>query len=249
MSPLFIFVKFLCMVCIILITLTRLYSQKYNEVSQSQLKTHSIDEIYSLDQSLINGRRYTPPHPSTTGHPFLGDNSFSSGELVIRGIKYSNQKIKYDINKQSIVLEYVKITGGPDHIILNNEFIESFIIDNKKFIKIENDSTLLPGFYHCISAGNIQVLNYWKKDLVLNNGSNTSYYKYSDDIKIFFLRTNNITTRFRNNKSFYKLWPKKIANELRIFAKKNNIILKNAPDDKILKLLYKCNDLISQYVQ
>ena len=55
---------------------------------------------------MVNGVKYEYPFINSGGHPFLGEDKFFIGYVVINGRQYTDLKIKYDICIQKIVLNY-----------------------------------------------------------------------------------------------------------------------------------------------
>ena len=96
----------------------------------------SFDRLYGLDQNLINGVRYKPEYPGSEGHPFLEDRQITTGNIRINNLHYQRVRLGYNIYNQSIILEYLNFAGATEQIVLHNETIDEFEMDQKKFEKL-----------------------------------------------------------------------------------------------------------------
>jgi hypothetical protein len=203
-----------------------------------------VDQLYGADYQLINGIRYIHLYPSAEGHPFLGEDRFYPGKLVINNIIYTDVEIKYDICNQKIILQYPHFSGNTDKIILNNEFIDEFEIDGRLFRKYAF-TDVVPRFYQVVAPGDIDCIYYWNKEL-LKGISGNSFFSYSPEIKISYLVIDHKLYPFRGKRSFVKLFPSKYHKEIISFLKSNNIWFRDANDTNIQHLLVYCNKLVQE---
>ena len=89
------------------------------------------------DQDLINGRLLMPNRIKTYGHPYLGEDKFLTGEIIVNNRHFKDVELKYDILEQHVITEFSNNGMAKRPIILNNEFIQCFTINNKHFIHAE----------------------------------------------------------------------------------------------------------------
>ncbi len=220
------------------------YSQSTGITDSNVLKWKSyFNQFYGADYNLINGIRYVNLYPSAEGHPFLGENSFYKGNLIINDLIYRDVEIKYDICNQEIILQYPYFTGNPDKIILIKEFIDEFEMDGRLFRKYTFPETE-PRFYQVVSRGNIYCLYYWKKDL--QKGSSVqSFYKYSPERKVSYLVIDNKLCSFSGRKSFIKLFPSQYHKKIIQYLKSNKMWIRNDTEIKIRQLMDFCNEIIA----
>jgi hypothetical protein len=203
-----------------------------------------FEQLYGADYNLINGTRYVNLYPSAEGHPFLGEDKFYRGNIIINNISYSDVEIKYDICDQNIILQYPYFTGNKDKIILNEEFIEEFEADGRIFRKYFFPETG-SHFYQVVSQGNIYCLYRWEKYL-LKGSSALSFYKYSPEKHFSYLVIDNRICSFTGRKSFLKLFPGEYHKKILLFLRSNKIWIRDASDMQIRQLMNFCNELISQ---
>jgi hypothetical protein len=212
-------------------------------VSDSIIYTMAFDALFGTDQNLINGRKYTPAYPLAPGHPYLDEKDFFNGTVTINGILYSEVKLKYNIHEQRIILEYITQTGGIKHLVLNSHLIDQFTLSDKLFKKVEINGQQ-PSFYQVIVVDDLSLFYLWKKKLVLNSGSASSYYKYSDQNRTSYLFDGENFHEFRNSKTFYSIIPSEIAKEMKMYIRKNRIDIKTAEDIRMIQLLEKWQQLL-----
>ncbi len=201
-----------------------------------------FNNSYGPDPNLINGIRYLNLFPNSDGHPFLAEDQFYNGRLVIGNTEYVDVDFKYDICDQNIILQYSPFSGGRYQIVLNSEFVNEFLIDDKLFRKYSFPETGTR-FFQIVTSGNIYCLFYWEKDL---NDSNTSLdysYKYSSMKKKAYLIMNEQAYFFRNKRSFLRLFPEIYQKEIKQFIRANGIMVSNGSEKSIGKLVEYCNQL------
>jgi hypothetical protein len=220
------------------------YAQSTGKNDSNVLKLKSyFNQFYGADYNLINGIRYVNLYPSAEGHPFLGEDSFYKGNIIINNLIYRDMEIKYDICNQEIILQYPYFTGNPDKIILIKEFIDEFEMDDRLFRKYTFPETG-PRFYQVVSRGNIYCLYFWKKDLV--KGSSVQiFYKYSPERKVSYLVIDNKLCSFSSRKSFIKLFPSQYHKEIIQYLKSNKMWIRNDTEIKIRQLMDFCNEIIA----
>lgn len=190
----------------------------------------------------MNGLRYINIYPSAEGHPFLDEDRFYQGNVVINKQLYRDVEIKYDICNQEIILQYQYFSGGTDKIILVKEFIDEFVMNGRLFRKYTFPENV-PSFYQVVSKGNIYCLNYWKKDL-LKGSSVQNFYKYSPELKFSYLVIDNKLRSFKGRSSFVKLFPPEYQKDIMQFLKSNKIGIRDADEITIRQLMTHCNELI-----
>jgi hypothetical protein len=233
----------LFLIYLILFNLQNNYAQPSGNTDPDFLKWKSyFNQLYGADYNLMNGIRYINIYPSAEGHPFLGEDRFYQGNVVINNQLFRDVEIKYDICNQEIILQYQHFSGGTDKIILVKEFIDEFVMDGKLFRKYNFPETV-PGFYQVVSQSNIYCLYYWEKDL-LKGSSVQSFYKYSPERKLSYLVIDNKLRSFKGRRSFVKLFPPEYHKDIMQFLKSNKIWIRDADEIKIRQLMAHCNKLI-----
>ena len=198
-----------------------------------------FDQSYGPDYNLINGIKYLYLYSNIDGHPFFGENRFCTGSLVIADREYQDVYLKYEIYNQKIILQYSPFSGGTDQILLKNEDIHEFKIDDKLFRKYSFSETGTR-FYQVVTSGKIYCLYYWEKIL---NYSTLSAFNFSNQKKESYLVKNGKPYRFKSKKQFRRLFPVQHQKEIKQFIRNNKIRLKNESDSNMRRLLEFCNQL------
>jgi hypothetical protein len=235
--------RHLCFAFLILSNLQFIYAQLTGTTDSTVLNWKSFfNQSYGTDYNLVNGIRYINKYPSAEGHPFLGEDRFYRGKLVINNQIYPDMELKYDLCNQEIILQYPYFTGSTDKIILIKDFIDEFELDGKLFRKYTFPETA-PRFYQVVTQGDIYCLYFWQKDLL--KGSTVEYfYKYSPEKKVSYLVIDHRLFPFKGRKSFVNLFPAIYHAEILLYIKSNNIRLKDPDEIKIRQLLAYCNELV-----
>jgi len=243
--------KFSKKITVLAICVTSYYIQLQPVIAQTdniplstveKCKLH-YDQLYGADYNLINGIKYLNLYPFSKGHPFLDDDKFYKGNLMINNELYQGVEIKYDIHNQQVILQYHHFSGSLDRIILIKEFINEFEINGKLFRQYSFPGTN-PRFYQVVTHGEIYCLYYWTKELKLSGNSSDNLYKYMPEKKESYLVINQQPFLFRGRISFLKLLPEAIREEIKQFMKSNKIRLISANEYQIQQLLLYCNELI-----
>ena len=201
-----------------------------------------FDLSYGPDYKLINGIKYLYLYSNSNGHPFLGEDRFYNGRLVINGREYQGVHLKYDIYNQNIILQYFLFWGGVNQIILNNEFVNEFKIDDKLFRKYSFSETDTR-FFQVVSSGKKYCLYYWEKNLSYSPSSIWNPYYFTPQKKKAYIVINSKTYPFKSKKSFLKLFPAQHQKEIEQFIRANKIWVKNGTENSIRRLVEFCNQL------
>jgi hypothetical protein len=205
--------------------------------------TDSINRIYGFDPLLYNGKVYSDFFDkSIVGNQYLIESDFSKGEIVIKGIKYRNININYDIYNQHLLLKFEDVNGAKRILIISKAWLNGFTIDNRVFEKIDS---LKPDqqLYQVIGKGSVRVVYFWKKELKTSNVSGDAYYFFSAPVKELFVSINNQFKKYKNNRTFILAFEPKKQGLIKRYIRQNKIRLKWASDQVILNLVQYCNNI------
>ena len=201
-----------------------------------------FDLSYGPDCNLINGLEYLNIYPNSNGHPFMSENRFYNGRLVIGDRVYQDVKLKYDICNQRLILQYSPFPGGENQIVLNNEFVTEFQLDDRLFRKYTFPETGTR-FFQLVASGKTSCIYLWGKDLTVSPNSLDYYYQFSSGKKKAYIIMNNQAYLFRNRRSFLSLFPSRYHPEIKQFIRENEIWVKNGTENSIRNLVRFCNQL------
>ena len=190
------------------------------EISDSLLHWH-LHEIDAITNDLLNnpdryivGKLYIP-QGTMDNHPYLNDYSWKSGWVELNNEKYAVQMMKYDIEKDAlIVMETIGTLGYP--IQLSSRIIRKFTIDDRQFIYLECSEK--PGYYEEIFSGQITVWARWKKT---NSNPIGGVPKYAGRL-VFLIDNDQNYFEVKTLKDFYEAVTDRKA-EIKVFKRKNKL--------------------------
>ena len=181
----------------------------------------TYDAIVGLENTgLYNGTEFTDLFLNTDGtYRYFNGFDYTKGSVTYNGQYYVNVLLKYDLLEDNL------LTRSDDNLSIFNvklipEFVASFSIYNKKFVRLSDTESALSenGFFEVAYLGNNLKLyikhSKKKKDKALNNGVQ---YKFSED-NFYVLKTNGSYSEVRSIKDIRKLLPEK-NDEIRDFHK------------------------------
>lgn len=166
------------------------------------------DPIYGVDQRLVSGEFYSGAiNSAIIGHPYFFDKEWKIGSVEFDKIIYENLLLKYDIEKNSIILSFTNINGSSFQISLKKNLITSFTMDNYIFVQHPGTNEYdTAWFSELLTDGEISYLVLRKKALTLNQGSGSRGYYYKENVKQY-LYINGDLMPFRTKKSLFRLFP------------------------------------------
>lgn len=163
------------------------------------------DRSYGSDYTLVNGIRYLQIPAGAEGHPFMGENRFLPGRIVIGEKEFDGTELKFDICNQEIILNYRDFSGSSQQIVLVSDAIDEFTLEDQVFRKME-----LPDMgqrYVQVMRGDpASCLFYWQKELV-EGLSGEYYYRYLPEKRSAYLMMNGELQPFRGKRSFVNAFP------------------------------------------
>ncbi len=166
-----------------------------------------LDPVFGVDQRLVSGvYYYGPSRGSISGDPYFIDETWKIGSVTIGNQTYDSLDLKYDIERQQLVLKFTNIHQAILQISLRTENIKRFVMNGRLFIpfpgiKEENVNQ----FCEVIIAGEISYYILKNKILMLSRGGTTDYI-YQDYNKQF-LEINNRLILFKTHRTLYNLYP------------------------------------------
>jgi len=207
----------------------------------AQKPSDNNDPVYGYDPLLYNGRvYYFYPLPGTGGTQYLYGEFDTRGSIIVRGIKYSNLSINYDIYNQQLVLKYTDNIGSTKLIEISKAWLESFILGGSSFEIITNaDST--QRIYQVIGSDNVKVLYYRSKDLEIDNAKGAGSRSFTGVRKEMYVLINHRLINFKNNGSFIKAFSPAEQDLIKIYIRKHSINVRKANDFIMTDLINYCN--------
>ncbi|GET24835.1 hypothetical protein [Prolixibacter sp. NT017] len=167
------------------------------------------DQMYGLNDLLVNGVLYINLHYNATGYPFMGENTFRRGSVKVKNDNFSPVELKYDIADQQLVLKVINSFGGVSQIVLRREFIHSFTLEGGySFEWIDNDR-LPASFYQVVGNKGFRWLIKYIKYLKIPQGTQTNHYAYTKAYRKYYFERDGKVFDIRNRGAIKKLFPDK----------------------------------------
>jgi len=176
---------------------------------------------------------------------FFLNNKFFSGSVLYDGQNYYGVELKYDVFNDDVLVKIISTEGGGT-LKLAQEYLQSFTIDSKEFIKIlpstESNITRY-GFHEEIYSGT-QLKLYIKyiKDKIHLKNRDVVIHRFFETKNEHVLFLKNRYHRINNKKELISLFPN-FKNEIKAFYS-NNRKLRNRNRDDFKVALVKRLDLL-----
>lgn len=201
--------------------------------SDSLLKQH-LEFIKELTESKLNnpdeyiaGKLYYPKGTSYS-HPYYPDNGWKTGSVNYKGEQYPVSIMKYDVEKDVIVvLKTIGTLGYP--ISLDRNRIKEFCIGEHCFTFL--DSIRTPGYCELIYNNKTSVWLKWIKEEVNSKGGNPKYKL----IQRFVIRKDKKYYMIRKLKDYYNVFIDK-EQDLKLYKKRNKLSFIKDKQGTIIKL-------------
>jgi hypothetical protein len=203
----------------------------------------SVLDEYGFDQVLDNGFLYIEKYTRKIGHQFFMKDQLYNGTLVYRGEVYKRVEMKYDIYDQQLVLSIIN-NNSIEWIVPHNDFISAFSLGDIFFSKYNFGG--VTRFYQLVNdMGKVKCLYYWSKQRSDSDNINyLGFSEFTDSEKENYLLMDGSLKKYKNNRSFTKLFPNEIKARLREYIRNNHINVTRSSDEKIKELLTFCNSLL-----
>jgi hypothetical protein len=199
--------------------------------------------VFNSDPLLYNGRFYVfYPSLGTKGHQYLSDQRFLTGSVQLRGVRYSNLSLNYDVFNQNLVMKYEAESGSFNQIIISDAWLEAFSLRDMNF-EVLMDTAGQKKIYQVIGRGHYRIFYYWKKKMELDHFHGSSNYIFSKPLREMYLFHNEDLLKYVNNRTFYFLFPDNEKGKIKDYMRSKKINVKKIGDDEIEDLMNYCNKL------
>lgn len=226
--------------CLSLVLLTlRVYSLG------SEPRNQSIDSLLavpSLNSQLINGKQYTFYVRGVIGHQFLFNDNYIVGTLTINGEEYANQRLKYDIYNQQLLLLFVDGVNAEKVLIVSDAWLTKFTLGTTRFEAISLDGSPKK-IYQSIGNGEVKCLYSWKKDLKMDGTRGKSTYYFTDPLRNRYVLVKGALFRYTGNRSFIKAFGVEKSKQVSNYLRENRIKVSLANEETMEKLMDFCSSL------
>ncbi len=202
----------------------------------SQHTYSGLEKVYGPDPLLFNGKKYDFFPPSgTSGHQFLYSNNAVIGGATIKGVKFEQIKLKYDIYNQEVLLSYADDEGSGTLIQLSKAWLESFNLEERYFeTHVFEDGSR---FYQVLGNGSVKIFYFWKKYFELDKAFGSKNFSFSSEIKISYVLMQGKLIPFRSKRGFLAIFAPQQKPEIKAYMRNARFKLKNADDESMADLI------------
>jgi hypothetical protein len=202
---------------------------------------------YGVNPLLQNGAFYENRYMTAKGHPFFLDDAYKSGFISFRNRRYEGVLLKYDVFTQQIVISHDQ-EGLVLQNYLSNEFIDCFSIEGKNFTQVAFEDGA-PGFYQAVfnEKGLACYYQWYKTRTESHDAGAYKIFVFSEDKLKRYIHIDGVLTRYRNNRSFLRAFPKGTGKQVRVYLKERGIKVEQADDQTIQSLLHYCTVILEKH--
>ena len=193
----------------------------------------SKEAYYGPDCDLINGEKYTYPYLNSEGTPFFLTEEFEDATLSVDGSVFSGQRLRYDIYNHIVILDYMDLYGSQTSIVLRNRYLEYFKSRHLLFKRYERENGSTQ-FGQVIHEDSISCIYFWSKDRILGGEST---YRFTEPQRESVLLINNAFLRYRNNRSFLKIFAEDQRTRVKQYLRDNHVKVRKAGTSEMQLLL------------
>lgn len=212
-----------------------LSSQDNSGRTYLEIRQDAMDKFGPM-MDLINGEMYNFPYRAAKGNPFLNTDSSYNAVIRIGETEYENQRLRFDIYNQQVVLDFNDRFGSAGSIVLHNEWLDRFIINDMLFKKYSEEFGS-DHFLQVIYEGSASCLYSWKKSYKPDLRDGEMGYKFSDPIRKSFILVNHCCYSYEGRSSFLRCFSPNIRPVIKSYLKENRIRLRRSPDREIRSLM------------
>jgi hypothetical protein len=190
------------------------------------------EERYGPEIALVNGEKYFYPYRLTSGDPFYPAPEGTEAIIWINGKEYPGQRIRYDLYKQVIVLDYTELSGATGSIILRNKSVDQFVIGSRLFRKFPGEDNG-HRFGQVVYEGELGCVFFWKKNYETDMINGEKQHSFSDPFREMYLVRDGQMCFFKNKRTFLKCFPEPDRPVLKQIMKQQQVKIRKSPDIRV----------------
>jgi len=196
---------------------------------------------YGSDADLVNGEKYFYPYSRAEGTPFLYP-SQQPARLGIKGKEFTDQKVKYDIYNQQLVLEYTDSYGSFNNLVLRIEWVDYVDFGGMLFKKLTGPEGT-DAYLQVIYEGVISCYYRWSKLYQLSLNSGVQNYYFTEPTRESYVYMDGVFVAYRNNRSFLKAFEKTERKRIKQHLKEHKLKVKQASTIQMAGIIEFCESI------
>jgi len=221
------------------VAITSLLAQEGESNSWALIKQLAEDQ-YGPDQDLLNGKKYYYTYRSAEGTPFFEVHGDMLSDIRIKGKEYQEQKLRFDIYNQLLILDFTDLSGASGSIILRDDWVEFFTLGQLLFRKYPDKQGKLR-FGQVVFEGEYSCIYFWEKEYIPELEDGKRYFSFSKEDRDAVIIHGGKTNTFKNKGSFLKCFPKEDRGKIKSFLRKENLKVHKVSDLKMEQLMQTIN--------
>lgn len=211
---------------LLLVQLLPIVAQKASPVPYAGIREEA-ESSYGPDPDLLNGQKYNFTYRSAEGSPFFDVLDNASSTIQIKGKIYRDERVKFDIYNQLVILDYTDLAGATGSIVLRHDWVDYFSIGSILFKKFPDKNGTLK-FGQVLYEGRITCVYFWKKTFIPEQEEGEMHYRFSNPIREAVIISEGEVNSFKNRGSFLKCFPKELRGPVKSEIKTRHLHIKKA---------------------
>lgn len=217
-----------------------------SKTSISDLPAEFYDQVFGVDQRIVSGPYYNNfRNIRIDGHPFYINNEWNKGTVKINDLIFEDLLLKYDVEKNEIILRFININYSSLLITLRKSLINRFTLGERVFIPYPGSNIYdTTKFCEVLATGPVSYLMLKAKQPKVSSNTGSKDYYYQETVKQFIQIDDRIEP-FRTRRKLFKLYPQH-KNEIKRFIRRERLQpYKKRTEDRAAMIMY-CNKLIEE---
>lgn len=189
----------------------------------------------AISQNLYNGRQYYVYDARMEEHQFYQQRRWLNGMVLYDGQQFDSIPMLYDIFHDEVVIRHF----NGDHVLLQTVKVDSFIVDNHHFARLESGKDINPqmrtGFYDIVYGGKSRTLvrrTKSRQEKIVEK----RVIAYYPEKNFFYVFKDNRYHSVHTKKSMLELFPDR-KRELRRVLRENKIKFRKNREMAIVKMV------------
>lgn len=243
--------KLLLSVIWIFASISAIEAQNQSHPDDNQIRDfiNRVQEIYGVDDELINGYPYYPPDRQISSHPYFENENWRYGTIYMNGEIYKDIPLKYDLTKDAIIIKATLKKDAVKMVHLNGLYVDSVKFDNhllvhsRKFFGHDAGESYFEQVY-LSEDDSVAYLMHFSKQYLAQYTNIAPRGRFSDTNEKRFLLIKGQQHEANSRRSFLKAFSQGQKRKVRSFMRKYAIKYNRASNKELNQLMEYCHDLL-----
>lgn len=203
----------------------------------------SKNQVYGLNPILYNGKVYDYfPGSNVKGNQYYNNSDFVKGCINLRGQKFEDVLLNYDILNQELILKYTDNQESQRLIIVSKAWLTEFSLGNEHFTlfaKPDGEKMIVQE----LNQGKIRLLRLWTKKLTADLSFGYESYVFTKKYQKLYLTSNKVFVEYSKVKDLLGLLNMEKQKKIKNYLKQNKIKARTSDITELSGLFDYCNQL------